>query len=363
MRIACIMEMAGSRFEGGRELATRHLIDSLRRAGAQVDIYSFASGCPRVLSRFFRETPFVRAVTAFPLAGYRLLKSLDGRYDLIHITSTSTASLYSPVTPTLLYCHGVIAHKWEKFEFPLVSRLVINSMSQAVMAWFERRCMRNVKAVIAVHPATLEFIKRGLGIQGESLYLLGNGVDADLFKPAPTQKEGVIFVGRATKSKGFDTLLQAVPGIRAPVTAAVYQCDEQLVSEARSLGVEVLLNVPHEEMPALYNRSAVFALPSIDEELPLATLEALACGLPVVVSRAAAAGIVEDGLNGIIVPTGDPVALAEALNRILDDDGLRTVMGDKSRVIAESSLTWDDVAEGYLRICSVLMRKENSTRA
>lgn len=363
MRIACIMEMAGSRFEGGRELATKHLIDSLRRRGVQVDTYSFASGCPLVLSRFFRETPFVRAVTAFPLAGYRLLKSLDGRYDLIHITSTSTASLYSPGTPTLLYCHGVIAHKWEKFDFPPASRLVINSVSQAVMAWFERRCMRNVKAVIAVHPATMEFIERGLGIQEENLYLLGNGVDTDLFKPARVRKEGILFVGRATKSKGFDTLLQAVPEIGAPITAAVYQCDEQLVNEARSLGVEVLVNVPHEEMPALYNRCSVFVLPSIDEELPLATLEALACGLPVVVSHAAAAGIVEDGQNGIIIPTGDPVSLTDAINKILCDNNLREEMGDNSRGIAESSLTWDDVAEKYLRICSDLMKKESGAKA
>ena len=363
MRIACIMEMAGSRFEGGREYATRHLIDSLRRRGVQVDIYSFAGGCPLVLSRFFRETPFIRAVTAFPLAGHRLLKTLDGRYDLIHITSTSTASLYSPDTPTLLYCHGVIAHKWEKFDFSPASRLIINGMSQAFMAWFERRCMRNVKAVIAVHPATMEFIERGLGIHGENVYLLGNGVDVDLFKPTCAQGKGVLFVGRATKSKGFDTLLQAVPEIGAPVTAAVYQCDEGLVSEARSLGVEVLLNVPHEEMPTLYNRSSVFALPSIDEELPLATLEALASGLPAVVSRAAAAGIVEDGLNGIIVPTGDPVSLAEAVNKILYNDDLRIAMGDNSRRIAESTLTWDDVAEKYLRICSHLIKKEKSTNS
>jgi glycosyltransferase involved in cell wall biosynthesis len=350
MRIACIMEMAGSRFEGGRELATRQLMHCLRKRGVHVDIFSFSEGIPHVLPRFFRETPFLRAVTAFPLAGRGILKSLNGEYDLIHITSTSTASLYSPSTPTLLFCHGVISHKWEKFDFPLRHRLIVNRFSQAVMAWFERRCIENVQAVVAVHPMTLEFIERRLDTGKTKKHILGNGVDVDMFRPSDSEGEGVLFTGRATKSKGFDVLLEAAPEIKAPVTAVVYQVDQKLVDEASRRGVEVITDVPHAEMPSLYRRASVFVLPSIDEELPLSTLEALACGLPVVVSGAAAAGIVEEGRNGFIIPTGDPDSLADAVNMLLDDDGLRMEMKGRNRRLAEESLSWDDVAERLLQI-------------
>jgi glycosyltransferase involved in cell wall biosynthesis len=351
MRIACIMEMADSRLEGGRELATKQLIDRLRQRGIHVDIFSFSSGIAHILPRFFRETPFLRAVTAFPLAGRKTLKSLNGKYDLIYLTSTSTASLYDPSTPTLLICHGVISHKWEKFDFPAHYHLIINRFSQMVMAWFEKHCIENVDALVAVHPATLEFINRGLGIEKTHQYILGNGVDIELFHPAENEGKGILFVGRATRSKGFDVLLNAAQMIRAPMTAAVYMADRDLVEKARGLGVEVLSNVPHAEMPSLYRKASVFVLPSIDEELPLATLEALASGLPLVVSAAAAAGLVTDGQNGFIVPTGEPAILASTINRLLDDDDLRSGMRIRNRDLAEKNLSWEEVAERLILIC------------
>jgi glycosyltransferase involved in cell wall biosynthesis len=363
MRVACIMEMADSHLEGGRELATKQLAECLRRLGVHVDTFSFSSGIPHILPRPFRETPFLRSVTAFPLAGRKILKSLDSKYDLIHITSTSTSSLYDPSTPTLLYCHGVIAHKWEKFDFPLGHRLIINRFSQMVMAWFERRCIENVEALIVVHPSTLEFINRGLGIEKTHQYVLGNGVDIDLFRPAEREGKGILFIGRATTSKGFDVLLNAAAMIKAPITAAVYQTDNDLVEKARGLGVEVLTNVPHAEMPSIYHKSSVFVLPSIDEEQPLATLEALACGLPLVVSAAAAGGLVAEGQNGFIVPTGEPASLARAVNRLLDDDDLRREMRSRNRRLAEENHSWEDVAERLLLIYQELMSEGRSGKA
>lgn len=355
MRIACIMEMADSHLEGGRELATKQLVGQLRRRGVYVDVFSFSSGINHVLPRFFRDTPFLRSVTAFPLAGRKTLRSLDGKYDLIHITSTSTCSLYDPSTPTLLYCHGVIAHKWEKFDFPPHYRLVINRFSQIVMAWFERRCIENAEALLVVHPSTLEFINRGLGIVKTHQYILGNGVDVDLFRPSERGGTGILFIGRATRSKGFDVLLDAAPMIKAPITAAVYMTDDDLVEKAKGLGVELLNNVPHAEMPSLYQKSSVFVLPSLDEEQPLATLEAMACGLPLVVSSAASGGLVTEGQNGFIIPTEDPLSLATAVNRLLDDDDLRMAMREKNRRLAEDNFSWEDVAERFLLICSELI--------
>jgi glycosyltransferase involved in cell wall biosynthesis len=87
------------------------------------------------------------------------------------------------------------------------------------------------------------------------------------------------------------------------------------------------------EMPKLYGISDVFVLPSTFEPLGLAVNEAMACGLPVVVSERVgiAADLVRD--NGRIVPAGDEVALAAALDEIAGDDALRDGMGARSRQI------------------------------
>ncbi len=80
----------------------------------------------------------------------------------------------------------------------------------------------------------------------------------------------------------------------------------------------------------LYPEFDVFVLPTFSEGLPLTLVEARACGVPVIAS--AVGGIPElirDGVNGLLVPPGEPVALSAALRRLLDDSDLR------SRLIAE----------------------------
>lgn len=352
MRIACVLELSGSGVEGGRDIATMQLVRSLRRKGAEVDVYSYRRGIPHILPRAFRETPLLRAVTAFPLSGRAILASLDGRYDILYITSTSTATFFSPETPTLLYCHGVIANKWDKAEIPPYHRLAFNAFSRAVMAWFERRCMENVDAVIGVSEASVAFIREGLKVKGTALFTLGNGVDTDLFKPGGGEGRGVVFVGRASRNKGFDALLQACPAIEARVTAVVSRIGRRMMDASRKAGLDILLNVPYDRMPSVYGGSSVFVLPSRDEEHPLATLEAMACGLPVVVSPAGAAGMVEDGRGGYVVPAGDPGELARKVNSLLEDAATRREMGARNRRVVEGSCSWELVSDAFLAICS-----------
>jgi glycosyltransferase involved in cell wall biosynthesis len=355
MRIACILELAESSQDGGRKVATLQLVARLRERGVEVDVLSFGSGLPRMVPRPLREFPVLRAVSGFPLAGRRILPSLEGRYDLIYLTSTSTAALYRPAAPSLLYCHGVIAHKWEKFDLRFPYTLLFNRLTRAVVSWFERRGIENAGAVIVVHPSTLDFILRGLPAQPAKSFVLGNGVDESLFSPADVEGSGVIFVGRATASKGFDVLLEAAPHIGVPVRAVVYKIDRKLMDEAKRLGVEVITGAPHERMPHFYRSASIFVLPSLDEEQPLTTLEAMACGLPAVVSSAAAADLIVDGVNGLIIPDRDPGSLVGAVKRLLGDAALRSEMGRRNRLSVEEGHTWDGVADGFLDICNGML--------
>lgn len=84
--------------------------------------------------------------------------------------------------------------------------------------------------------------------------------------------------------------------------------------------------------------SSILALPSLVEGLPLAVMEAMACGLPVVASDASAGvrELVHDGATGLLAVRGDARDFARQLGRLMDDDGLRRSMGAQARVEAES---------------------------
>jgi glycosyltransferase involved in cell wall biosynthesis len=351
MRIACFLELADSDVEGGRDIATRQLVEHLRHKGVEVDILSFAHGLSCGFPRILRETPILRAVTAFPFCGRKALRSLEGRYDLFYITSTSTASFYRPSTPTVLYCHGVLASKWNRTELPLHYNLFFNPLSRAVMGWFERRCMRNVDAVIGVYHSTVEQVGEVLGESSIERFMLENGVDTSLFTPAEDGGNGVLFVGRASRNKGYDVLLEAAPHIKEPITMVVSRMRKHVMKEAVDPRIDILMNVPFERMPSIYQDSSVFVLPSLDEEHPLVVLEAMACGLPVVATEVAAAGMIGEGEGGFIIPAGDPAALADRVNLLLDDDDLRKDMGERNRALVERSYSWEEISARFLEIC------------
>jgi glycosyltransferase involved in cell wall biosynthesis len=86
------------------------------------------------------------------------------------------------------------------------------------------------------------------------------------------------------------------------------------------------------DIPALLRTADVFVLSSRWEGLPLAIIEAMMSGLPVVGTRVGGvAEVMVDGETGLLVPPKDPEALASALNRLLEDAGLRRQMGEAGR--------------------------------
>jgi glycosyltransferase involved in cell wall biosynthesis len=103
--------------------------------------------------------------------------------------------------------------------------------------------------------------------------------------------------------------------------------------------------VEPDELPALLTQSTVFALPTLQEPFGLAFLDAMACGLPCVGTRIEAVPeIIRDGETGLLVPPGDPVALADALARLLEDHARARAMGARGRARVFASGLWSHVA-------------------
>ena len=159
------------------------------------------------------------------------------------------------------------------------------------------------------------------------------------------------------EQKGVDVLLRAFAllpkGSRLRLAGTGPQQDEyrRLASELGLDGVEFLGAVERKRLPSLLGEAHVFVLPSRYENLPLGILEAMACARPVVATRVGGVGeMVEDGVEGLLVPAGDPDALARALGRLSGDAPLRRRMGEAGRARVLARFTWDAVAaetEGF----------------
>ncbi|MEV5897821.1 glycosyltransferase [Nonomuraea fuscirosea] len=157
----------------------------------------------------------------------------------------------------------------------------------------------------------------------------------------------VLFVGRLDEEKRLDELVRALPLVLNETDAQVAlvgkgnQRDE-LERLARSIGVSdrvfFLGFVPDENMSQAFSAADVFAMPGVAELQSIATLEAMASGLPVVAADAMALPHLVNG-NGYLFQPGDVVGLARHLTAVLADDGLRARLGRASRELA---LTHDD---------------------
>ncbi|TMR88893.1 glycosyltransferase family 4 protein [Nonomuraea basaltis] len=157
----------------------------------------------------------------------------------------------------------------------------------------------------------------------------------------------VLFVGRLDEEKRLDEIVRALPLVLNETDAQVALVGKgnqrpELERLAKRIGVAervfFLGFVPDENMPQAYAAADVFAMPGVAELQSIATLEAMATGLPVVAANAMALPHLVDG-NGFLFEPGDVIALARHLSGILADDGLRARLGKASRELA---LTHDD---------------------
>ncbi len=133
---------------------------------------------------------------------------------------------------------------------------------------------------------------------------------------------------------------------------------ERLAELAGEYGVSVrfLGNVAHEELPELYRAHDAFVLPSRNEGMSDTVLEAMASGLPVIVTNVGDTAELVEG-NGIVVPVDDAGALREAIITFRDSCGLRDEMGRRSREVA-LGYSWEEVAEAYYQLYQSVLRGE-----
>lgn len=199
------------------------------------------------------------------------------------------------------------------------------------------------------------------GIPRERILSLHLGVDVDRFQPRrEARRPGplrVLFMGSVGRRKGVPQLLQAWKEI-SPQDAELRIIGKSDTAEAAEIlqsippGCEALGFVSDREHLDSLQQADLLVHPSLAEGGCNAVYEALACGIPCVVS-ANAGSAVRDGIEGLVVPAGDVAALGAAIQRLLRDPELRRKMSTAARQRAES-LSWDRYDENLAGIYRAL---------
>ncbi len=194
------------------------------------------------------------------------------------------------------------------------------------------------------------------GPMAQRIRVLYNGVDLDTFAPdggKAREPDLVLGVGRLVEKKGFAHLVEACRILRN--RGVRFHCEivgdgEERRGLERAIRRKGLVEIvrlvgarSQEELPALYRRAALVAMPAVvardgnRDALPTVLLEAIATGTPVVASRLTGiTEIVDDGENGYLIEPGDAGALANAIERLLAEPKLRERMGAAGRRKAET---------------------------
>ena len=299
----------------------------------------------REAAAFWLGLPLTWAArTSFLLAVARQLRKSADRPDVIHVHESS-------------WLAGAAARLARRYGIPVLAKTAIfpawNKLGYDVPLRGTLSEARRGCRFIALAPYLADDLAAN-GIPRARIFIVPNGVEIPP-AAAETDSKDVLFVAnfsQGVEHKAFDVLIQAW----SAVVRQVPEARLHLLGDGERGPWERLVRDLHVENSVVfagwtpdpaehYRRAAAFVLPSRMEGMSNSLLEAQSWGLGCVVSDIAGnLAVVEDGINGLVVPTGDATALAAAIVRLLLDGPLRARLGRTARQQAQDRNALDIVA-------------------
>lgn len=289
--------------------------------------------------------------------------------DLVHVHGQAAAYALAALDarlPTLVTIQGIntLEAQVDRRGGALLSGLRIALWGSA-----ERRCLRRATDVVVQGPFVRRFAAQYATAR---LHLIENPVHDAFFRIDPDPQPGrVLLVGSIQKRKGTLEAIKAMKYVRQQVPHAHLVLAGGFLKPYRRYGdmirqvvadsqadayVHFMGHLGQKELLEAHRTSQVFLFPTYLEGSPMALAEAMTSGLPSVVSDIeSTAHLVEDGVTGYRVPTGDIKAFAESITRLLLDDGTRHRFARRAREIASERFTQELAARKthdlYLALC------------
>ena len=240
-----------------------------------------------------------------------------------------------------IYPDGAVAHRLaRRYGLPFL----VTEHAPWLPGWIERPGVRAEAQAAARAAAYVVPVSSHVGdtvrtylADDARIRVIPNGVDLDLFQPAPEvarRPRQVLYVGQINFNKGIDVLFEAIrklaahdPDLQLVLAGGAFFRNQSLQSEQlhslpQRLGIVDRVHfagqLAQSEIVRLMQESAVLVLPSHAESFGAVLIEALACGTPVVATRCGGPEEIVTEAVGELVPVADPAALADGIRRVLD---------------------------------------------
>lgn len=371
LRILHLISSAG--FLGAENVALELAVQS-RKAGHEVSIAvlvtGLQSGCGLAEEAGKRKIP----VTVLPCAG-RLDAVVMGtlrerirkeRFDILH-SHNYKSNFYTWRALRGERRAWVATNHGRRSGF----RLALYNLADAYVA-------RHADRVVAVSERIARKLRLA-GVRRERIRVIHNGIDAERFAgkgPDPGLRESLGIpshgrvigtVGSLSREKGHIFLIRAAPQVlqRCPSAYFLVIGDgaerEALEGEAAKLGIRdrILLPGSRTDIPDLLKVMDVFAFPSLLEGLPMALLEAQAAGTPAVATAVGAIPtVIRDAATGLLVPPGDPAAIADSIVRLLENPDAARAMAAAGAERVRSAFSAPAMAGKYLDLYREVLEDE-----
>lgn len=298
----------------------------------------------------------------------RLEKNFD--FDVVHCAA---ANVVADIV-TAHNCHRASIKTWNKtsrrecsypkYLFYKIARELL-PVNRAILM-FEKRRLQRCKKIIAVSKLIKQEILANYDVPDEKIVVIPNGVNLEDFKPDKEKRLRVrqmldidenevvlIFVGIEFKRKGLTHLIEAMPHVDAKLIVVGKDDSAPYRSLAERLEVnsKIIFTGTVPKVEDYYAASDIFVFPTQDEPFGLVIMEAMASGIPVIISKCAGATtLMKDGYDCLLL--NDPAnstEIAEKINSLIKDENLRKRMGGNARKTAKE-YSWDKTAEKTLKV-------------
>ncbi|WP_448523768.1 GT4 family glycosyltransferase PelF [Pseudothermotoga sp.] len=335
-----------------------------------------------VYERYFFEegfTGFYWTVIGFMIPILSAVQSVPPKADLYHSTTTGYAAL-SALTGK--YVHGgkliVTEHGIYHREREIEITKSTSIPEVYKKPWIEIFKLISETAYMECDALTTLFEKNQLfqlelNADFSKMYVIPNGIDVEKFlKIQRTEHDGfnIGIVGRVVPIKGittgikaFDIVIKEVPNSKLYIIGPT---DEDEDYYERCLGLVKRLNLEDKviftgraDVSRYYGMMDVLLISSISEGQPLVQLEAMACGVPTVVTNVgncAEIALDSDGQSGFVVEPGDYVSMAEKLVLLAKDESLRKIFSENGRRIVKEKYTLQRMIEAYRKLYAEVVK-------
>jgi phosphatidylinositol alpha-mannosyltransferase len=290
------------------------------------------------------------------------------RSDLVHIHSFSQLPLLIsllrkvkiPIVLSPTQIHEVLQD--------VSSSLHRNLLKKAI-----RHCGKKVSLFIVDTPEDKKALVSA-GIEERKIAYVHHTIDYQKMAALKRKEEDVILtVGRYAPNKGLHNLISAArlllgtyPGAKFYVVGSVFDKEYHKLLEDKIRGIEgkIYLTGSLEEAKLLnlFSRAKLFVFPSITDTHGLVTIEAMAAGIPVIASQVeGTAPIIQDGVNGLLIPPNDVPALVDKISDLWENSDKRALLAKKGREAAKRYY-WGLNARTMIKLYSGVIEKESASK-